>query len=191
MLHQTVRLIALLLATSFAVAALADGTVLYRSVDRDGVTRYSDRPSPGAKRVVIGGSEKTSEGANEPAAVAQLSAAVPAASAAEPQARNPGYSVCELAEPTKDQVFINVESVSARLKLEPGLQQGHKAYALFDGKRIDGGTIFTISPIFRGQHRVSAVVENEDHRVVCQAKAVTFYVRQPTVIPLRERGGRR
>jgi hypothetical protein len=188
MLRQTIKWMAPVLAASLMVVAAGEGTAMYRSVDKSGVPHYSDRPSPGAKLIVVGSSPRSAEETQPTEPVIPPPAVAPAAPVQ--QEASTGYSVCEIAQPTPEQMFINVESVTVSLRLEPALQAGHKAYAIFDGKRVNGSSSFTLSPVFRGMHTVSVVVENERGAVVCHTKSVTFYARQPSVIPLRERGRR-
>jgi Domain of unknown function (DUF4124) len=153
--------------------AVVAGTV-YKWVDQNGVTHYSDQPNPGAEKVTVDAPKASST--NTAAANAPRDVVLPT------QTNGPTYSACEIASPTNDQVFMNVTSVSGSLRLQPQLYAGHRVSVALDGKRLEGvsDTSFTISPIFRGTHTLNLTVENSNGGVVCNSPPVTFHVRQPS-----------
>ena len=42
------------------------------------------------------------------------------------------------------------------------------------------GTSFTF-PVYRGQHSVQAVIEDNTGQIVCETSTVTFFVHQPSI----------
>jgi len=156
-------------------AAVFAGTV-YKWVDQNGVTHYSDQPNPGAEKVTVESPKSTNVAAsNRPADVARPTQ----------EESGPAYSSCTISSPTNDQVFMNVTEVSGALRVEPQLSSGHRISVALDGKRVESvgnaDTSFTISPIFRGTHTLNLVVQDATGAVVCSSPSVTFHVRQPSV----------
>ena len=153
----------------------AGAAVVYKWVDKDGVTHFSDQPSPGAQKLTVDAAQTYA--APPPPAVAPTQ---PAALAAKP------YDLCEIAIPTSDQVFFSVQSVAARLRVQPDLRPEDRIVVFYDGKRMPqinaAGGQFTLSPTYRGTHSVAAVVEDARGVQQCQAAPVTFHVRQPSIL---------
>src|SRR5688572_24922204 len=85
-------------------------TTVYKWVDENGVTHYSDQPHPGATKLEVGAVQTYSA----PAAPRPA----PAASARPRAQDGPIYAACELSQPTNDQVYFNVSTVTARLRLD-------------------------------------------------------------------------
>jgi hypothetical protein len=160
----------MLLASTVSVAA-----TIYKWVDEKGVTHYSDQPHEDAKKV-----ELTSAQTYTPAPVGDTS------TQSRPQVTAASYSVCEIFVPENDEVFFNVQTVTARVRLEPALQAGHRLAIALDGKRMADsmtGVDFTLSPVYRGSHSVMAVVEDaRTGQSICSTPSVTFHVRQPSDI---------
>ena len=71
---------------------------------------------------------------------------------------------CELFRPEPEEVLFNVSSVTAKLRLDPGLRAGDKATVTLDGRTLPdvalAGADFNIPQVYRGQHTVAAVVQN-------------------------------
>jgi hypothetical protein len=162
----------LLLVNASAVAA-----TIYKWVDANGVTHYSDQPYPGAKKIEVEAAQTYSA-----PAPAKAPASARAADAAP-------YGTCELFRPEPEEVLINVSSVTAKLRLDPALRAGDKATVTLDGRTLPDvalvGADFTIPEVYRGAHTVAAVVQNLAGQVVCQTDAVTFYVRQASELAPR------
>jgi hypothetical protein len=162
----------LLLASLNAAAA-----TVYKWVDANGVTHYSDQPHPGATRIEVDAAQTYS--APPPPSTA-------AAAQSKPADAGPPYSVCELYRPAADEVFFGVDRITAKLRLDPELRLGDKASVTLDQQRLTDlpmtGNEFQISPVFRGTHTLVAVVEDSSGRAVCQSPAVTFHVRQPSML---------
>ena len=160
---------------------------VYKWVDANGVTHYSDQPFPGAKKIEIEAAQTYAAPSQEKATVSQT--------VAKAKADGPLYKACEVFRPSPEEALINVSSVTAKVRLDPGLRAGDRALIAFDGKVLAdvemAGNEFTISPIYRGTHTVSAVVQNLAGNIICQSEPITFYVRQASTLspqsPLRPR----
>src|SRR5688572_23778255 len=81
-------------------------TTVYKWVDANGVTHYSDQPHPGATKLEVGAIQTYSAPAASP----------PNAVRARSNAQaGPVYAACELSQPTNEQVYFNVSTITARL----------------------------------------------------------------------------
>jgi hypothetical protein len=158
-------------------AAAVSGTV-YKWVDQNGVTHYSDQPRPGAEQVKVESAQSYSSSNST-----RGNSSNDIASAAK--STGPTYTACEIASPSNDEVFMNTSTVTGSLRLSPSLLSGHRLTVALDGKPLDGisgaASTFTLSPIYRGTHVLNVVVEDATGAVVCQSPSVAFHVRQPSV----------
>jgi hypothetical protein len=170
------KLVALL---SMWVALSATATELWRWKDADGVTHYSDRPAPGAERIDVQATQRSS-GASEPSAQAVVPSSSPPPPAAVTQ-----YTRCAVAAPMNDEVFNNPGAVSARVDVEPALQPGHRLQVLLNGSAFAewpaNQFAYTLN-VYRGSYTLNARVVNANGRVLCAGSAITFHVRQPSVL---------
>jgi hypothetical protein len=148
---------------------------VYKWVDENGVTHYSDQPHPDAKEVDVKSAQtyESSSGASR------------RNSSNAPATAQPGltYQTCELYRPENDEVFLNTDTVIAKLRLTPAqLRAGDRIAIGIDGKRIQtsGSTEATLK-VERGTHSLIAVVEDASGKAVCTSSTVTFHVRQPSV----------
>ena len=164
------------------VASVAAGaTVTYRWTDADGV-HYSDQPHAGADKIILGTPQTYSS------ADADTSAAGNAAPRRPP--RNPDggfhYDSCSVVQPAQDQVLIDVESVTVAVQPRPAKRGTDRIELSFDGQAIAAASPdqqeFKISPIDRGTHTVAATIRDAEGKSVCQSTAVSFHVRQPSVL---------
>jgi Domain of unknown function (DUF4124) len=160
---------------------LAAGAEMWRWVDANGVTHYSDRPTPGAERMVI---------QNGPSNGARL--APPGAIAIQKDATPFRYTRCAITGPTNDQVFNSVNSVGASLEVEPFLQQGHRIQVMLNGRVVpewpQGALSYTLSSLYRGSYTLTASILDADGKIMCNTPAITFHNRQPSILsPARQR----
>jgi hypothetical protein len=164
----------MLLCGMLCISTGVVAVTVYKWIDAQGITHYSDQPHPGAERIEV----QSSQTYSAPAPVAQATSD-PSSSAA------PAYSLCEIARPMNEEVFLNPESVTARVRVQPDLRTGHRVVLALDGKRLEQNSndgTFTIAPIYRGTHTVMAIVEDSQGITLCQTPNVAFHVRQPSVL---------
>jgi len=169
-----------LAAAGVAAAAAAGVTVTYRWVDAEGV-HYSDQPHPGAEKVLLG----------LPQTYSSAEADTPG-QAGPRQARSARvgeefhYDSCAVVQPAADRVLIDVEAVTVAVELRPAKRSGDRVVLSFDARPIEAGSPeqleFKITPIDRGTHTVAAVVHDAKGKSLCQSAAVSFHVRQPSVL---------
>src|SRR5882724_2041421 len=108
------------------LAGAAMATTVYKWVDEQGVTHYSDQPHPQAQVIEV---QSVQSVRSSPAPV--VSTGNRTASG------GPQYS-CELFRPENDEVFLNTSTITAKLRVEPQLSSGDQVAIAVDGKRVDG-----------------------------------------------------
>lgn len=167
------RTILVMLGLLGASVALAD---TWTWTDEEGVVHYSDRPHPGATRVVI----------QEPNSSQSLSQRRASANADDEAAADdvvPRYESFEVASPGAEETLWNIEGVlNVSLSLSPALQPGHQIRVYYDGTpRMVSGTSFQLQEVWRGVHNLQAEVLDETGRMLIRTRPNRFYVQQSTV----------
>lgn len=162
---------------SMCVALSATAAELWRWKDADGVTHYSDRPVQGAERIDVQMTHLGS-GTSSPQPVA------PQASPPPPPAVTK-YTRCVVAVPTNDQVFDTPGAVSARVDIEPALHAGHQLQVLMNGSVLPewpaNQFAYTLN-LYRGSYTLNVRVVDGNGRLLCAGSAITFHVRQPSLL---------
>jgi hypothetical protein len=154
------------------VCASAGSATVYKWVDDNGVTHYSDQPNPKAQKLQI--SDAQTYGAQVAPATAGASAAGSAPTTAKP--------VCVIDTPGAGQVFLDTFSITGHVTLAH--VEGNQTTLRMDGQDIsgllapDGG--FELSQLDRGEHSLTLQVTNARGEVTCQGNAVNFSIRQPS-----------
>lgn len=173
-----------LMLCGHVAAAAAGVTTYYRWVDANGVTHYSDRPRPGAERIDLSPAQTyQASPRNMSAGTSAQPAATGAATRGDQTARS--YARCEIGTPLDDVALVNVNSVSASVRLEPQLRAGDRVTMVLDGKAVQepgSSTSFTLEPIHRGTHSLLARVEDAEGRLLCETPTIRFHVRQPSLL---------
>ena len=164
---------ALLFTLLSVVSAAALSATVYKWVDEDGVTHYSDQPHENAEKVQL----------TQPQTYSAPRAANRSQQSPEPKQAANTYT-CEVTQPANDQNFPNATSVTIGAQISPPPQSGDQGFLLLDGARVpkwSGGSV-TIDPIDRGTHSVQAIVQDSNGKVVCQSATVSFTILQPSVM---------
>jgi hypothetical protein len=160
------------LACTVAVSA-----TVYKWVDENGVVHFSDQPHENAEQVQL----KTPQTYTAPKTPAGTQQA-PRQEASRP---GPAYKSCAISEPTNDQVFLNTDTVTAGVTVQPAVRPGDTAVVTLDGQRVPGvpanGGQFTIQPVDRGTHSIQMTVQDSSGATLCSSPAVTFHVQQPSL----------
>ncbi len=166
----------LLLLALLAGPVLASQTV-WKWVDSNGVTHYSDRPVPGATAVQLAtGSSR-----------ANTTSRYSTPNTTEQQDAGPPYSTFEIWQPSDGETIPNTGGqVTVNVRLEPDLEPGHSLHLYLDGKLVEGQPAntnsFDLTDVPRGTHSVVAVVTRDRGGQRLQSTGpVTFHVRQESV----------
>lgn len=156
------------------VALSAGAAEMWRWKDADGVTHYSDRPVPGAERIQVSATQK-STGESTPEA---RSAAPPPAAFR--------YTRCAAGAPTNDQVFNNIRAVDVAVVVEPQLQPDHQLQVILNGQAYAGwpanSLTHTLTDLVRGSYTLGVRVLDGNGRPQCEGPVVNFHVRLPSVL---------
>ena len=168
----------ILVALLMSCALGAHAEEVWRWVDENGVVHYSDRPRAGAERVELDRPQTYTP----PALPAPRQNAAPAQSNAEAANAYTGVSVVS---PAAGEMLRNIAGdLTVQVEVQPGLAPGHQLRVTLDGQRVEtppGATQFTISEVYRGEHRLSVSVVDENGRELVSSEPVTFYVQQASL----------
>jgi hypothetical protein len=168
----------LLFTLMWIACTVAVSATVYKWVDENGVVHYSDQPHENAQKVELKAPQTYSAPKTPPPGPTQ-----PIRNTAPKPA--PAYQTCSISEPTNDQMFMNTDTVTAGVTVQPPVRPGDTAVVTLDGQRVPGvppyGGAFTISPVDRGTHTIQMVVQNLNGATVCQSQPVTFHVHQPSL----------
>ena len=155
------------------VCAVAFSATVYRWVDENGITHYSDQPHENAEKVTISAPQTFS---------APRQANVPSSSSQPPKM---AYT-CSITQPANDDTFPNVTAVITTVQASPSPVQGDKIVLMFDGSRVEnfppGGGAFQLTNLDRGTHTLQAQVQDSAGKVVCQSSPVSFTVLQSSIL---------
>jgi len=177
--------LALLCGFSLAGGARAAGTTLYKWVDQDGVTHYSDRPEPGSQRVQVGAAQTYK---SAPAATRAQPAAKRAAASAAPRrdAAAPAYTRVTIESPVAGRVFVNEgSSIQVSAAVEPQLAPGHQIWFILDGQKVEGlpaAATTAVLEVERGEHTVAVTIADAEGTELISSAPVPFVVRLPSVV---------
>lgn len=153
-------------------------TKLYKWVDAQGVTHWSDTPVEGAKKVDVPPAQSYSAPAAAQSRPAPAPA--PAAKAAPAEPENGGYTRIAIVQPQPDEMFANVSSIEIGAETDPPLEPVHDPWIVLDGKRIANGTSVIVSPE-RGSHTVRFEIEDSKGKVIASSPPVTFHVQKTSI----------
>ena len=162
------------------VCAAAFSATVYKWVDENGVTHYSDQPHEKAEKVQVAAPQTYK------APPLRARPAAPNGPASESQQQSNEYQSCEITSPTNNEVLPNAFSVNAAVQVSPTPHDGDRLLLLLDGNPVpnfpSGGGSLTIAPIERGSHSMQAIVQDPNGRMLCQSANVSFTVLQPSVL---------
>lgn len=155
---------------AFASASALAATV-YKWVDEKGVVHYSDQPHPDAQKLDV-----------KSAQTFESTGVTSTSSSANSNAQQSGpYRACSIARPENDEVFLNTDTVSAQVRLDPQLRNGDQLAFSLDGKNVqNGGSTSATLKVERGSHSLAVTVTDSSGAVLCSTPNVTFHVRQPS-----------
>ena len=166
----------LLLLATFSLSAQE----VYKWVDENGVTHYSDQPVPGAERVRI-------ETRPSRPAAPRPRPRTPDASPSDDDrpVPNPPFSYQSLSftEPAAEQTLWNIGgTLTVRLSLQPSLRSGDRLRLYFDGEaRTVNGLQVQLDEVWRGTHNLQAEVLNANGELMIRSDPIRFYVQQTSI----------
>jgi Domain of unknown function (DUF4124) len=162
-----------LLLISLMVVPFVNAETVYKTVDADGNTVFSDVPSAGAEEIKI----KEAQAINIPKARSFK------LSPPEEKPKNSNYTKLTIIGPENDATIHGGEgNVNITVTLEPDLDEKDVIVLFMDGKEMLSGRApqFLLENVDRGTHTITVVVKNEDDKVLKRTAKVTFHVRRIT-----------
>jgi hypothetical protein len=175
-----------LLLTALAALTLLSGATalaqqVWKWVDKNGVTHYSDQPIPGAVPVDIKLQTYSSDEATVP--TTPRPTATPSAT---PPAQQ--YELIEVWKPENDLAITGTGGqLSVSVRVLPRVFPGHSVRLELDGVRVSEpnsqATDFELTEIARGTHTLSASIVTRDGQTLIQGTPVTFHMILPVVRP--------
>ncbi len=171
------RAIFVLFSLLAASTALAQA---YRWVGEDGVIHYSDRPVPGAERVILPKSSSSRVRTYQPPASTRPASRASQEDTVQAPFR---YESLEVVSPGAEETLWNIEGIlSVSLALNPSLQAGHQVRAYFDGNaQVVSGTSFQLEEVYRGVHNIQVEVIDATGKLMIRSRTNRFYVQQNVI----------
>ena len=162
------------LAVGLLTALSVQAAVIYKWVDADGVTHYSDQSEPGAEKIFTA-TAPSSAPSSGPRSNAPLAQKKPASAL--------NYSDFAITSPAQEQTFFGDDVIGVHLLLVPGLKANHSLVWHLNGKELDSPSdpiSFTIPRQDRGTFTLTATITDQATGESQSSNSVTFYVRQPS-----------
>jgi len=166
------------LLSALCLLPLAAAAEIYKYVDDNGVTHYTDKPPvKGAK----------------PAALPPLQT-IPSSESLQSPASTPAKKkkppidyVLAIASPAPEQTFRDTTGeVSVSVSVQPALAEGYGLMYYVDGKAATaepvGSTGFSLSGLERGSHAIAVALVDPDGEEVARA-GVNVHLKPPTAKP--------
>ena len=177
---MNIRVLLLLLGCLCALSSQAQESKrsLWTWTDANGVTHFSDRPVPGARKVEI---------ATPIPPPPRVATPEPATGAATQQrdAAAITYQRVEIWQPEQDESFFGADArVTVRIRTEPEVASRHSLVLFLDGQLIEAATnstVHTLENLSRGAHSLIAVIADERGAELLRSQPRVFHIRQPTV----------
>jgi hypothetical protein len=158
-----------------ALVPLCAGADIYKSVDSDGNVAFSDKPTPGAKKII--------EQLTPTYPVPSLPRAEAAAQSPTPVIAN-YYTAIRILKPTPGETLRDATgSLTADLEIVPPLKvkEGHILVVSVDGNNLashDNATQLTISNLAPGTHTLKAQIMDATGQVQFSSESVTFHMQR-------------
>lgn len=176
---MNIRVLLLGCLLALSVQAQESRRELWTWTDANGVTHFSDRPEPGARKVEII--------STAPSATTATPSAAAAARPARSDAAAAGYRSLEIWQPEDGATFFGADAtVNVRMRSEPDLASGDRLSLYLDGNRVEGASgsyEHTLANLPRGAHSLVAVIVDERGNQRIRSEPRVFHVQQPTVNP--------
>jgi|SRR5579871_1586621 len=162
----------LVLISLLALTSMVAADPLYKWVDDQGNVHYSDRPQPGAQKIVLPkASTYTAPPVVQPAPP-------PDAANAQQQYSFQSYTQLAVSSPKDQDTLWNTDTVTVSVVLTPALQSGDTLTISVDGKsQTVAGTSATFTQLERGEHDVTVSVNGNHGTLTAQS---VFYIQHAT-----------
>jgi hypothetical protein len=159
----------------FTLISAVPAAVVYKWIDADGVTHFSDQPVPGAEKITTSGGltrgilgQSMSNGGAQPE-----------------KPKPPPAQHASISYPAPDQTFTGGEQVSASVSVEPGLTPGQTISWILNGAQVgesSNATQITLPDLQRGTYTIAATVSDSVSGESISADPVAFNVVRPSLL---------
>lgn len=165
-----------MLLSSVLTLAIPVSAGIYKSLDAEGNTVYSDTPSIGAEKITP-----------PPISTIESGPALePAQPGTEDQSTKPptSYTRFSISQPKNDDViWDNQGSIPLSMTLEPALDtaNGHGVWVYIDGTALvkkSPSLVQPISGIDRGTHRIRAEIRDGADKVLMRTKTISVHLKK-------------
>ncbi|OGT45436.1 MAG: hypothetical protein A3E83_00405 [Gammaproteobacteria bacterium RIFCSPHIGHO2_12_FULL_41_20] len=157
---------------------------IYMQTNKDGSVTYSDTATTHSSPVVItnsGGSISTPLFVHDSSVEKKTETTQTTVTAPVKQS----YKIFEILSPKDQETIQNQPEITVMMKLDPKLQSGDKIQLVLDGKLVGDAAASTqilLSILERGVHQLSAIIIDENKRIILQSNTITIYVHRNSVI---------
>jgi hypothetical protein len=170
------RHIAVIFLGFLLISSMVAADPLYKWVDDQGNVHYSDKPQPGAKKLVL---PKLSTFSAPVPVAAQTQGGVEGSQKqkkkARPAAAEP-YTGIAITAPADQQTLWNVDSMTVTVAVSPGLHPGDSVTITLDGNsQTVQGSSASFDNLDRGAHTVTASVGGFN------AAPVSFFIQKNSI----------
>jgi len=156
----------------FLLCSFTSQADIYRWVDENGATVYSDKPQDGVDAVklpelgIYPGSSRSPASSNGPTP--------------KQDEQDEPYSEFRILSPVNEgTVRNNAGKVTVTMQLTPKLKPGHKIVVNLDGKDIEPpGLRLSFTNIDRGSHTLNAQILDKDDNLLISANEITFHLQR-------------
>lgn len=168
---KNILLNSLLIFTSFC--AFTASATLYKGLDADGNTVYSDTPFEDAEKFT-------------PPSISVMDAPKDAVDKKPVEEDKPAefkYMSFDIVSPTNNQTIHNNPDINVSLNLKPGLnaEKNHSIWLLVDGKPVVKNSqdlSLQIGRLDRGAYNLQAQVRDEEGKEVVKTRTIVIFVKQ-------------
>jgi hypothetical protein len=178
---RTSKLKILLLLTMVLGSSSLCAAVVWKWVDKNGVTHYSDQPVTGAVQIDL---QNVQTYKAEDAAIPEST------KPSRPPTGPKPYASIGISAPTNEQTLTGTGGqVTVSVQVDPSLQSGDSVRLMMNGQVVSepssSATNFELKDVPRGTHILLASVVNGEGQIVIQSAPVTFFMRQQSVLQKR------
>jgi hypothetical protein len=174
LVFKPLSILILILITAPEVVAQNE---VYKSIDKNGVTVFSDSPKSNSKAIVI----PKPTIIKAPAEVVILSTS--------PQIEESSYQI-DITQPSNhDTIRNNNGTVNITVQFTPLLTSDLDISLLLDGKTYltaQNLTRFDLNNIERGEHEIKFELKDDKGKIIASSTPVTFYMHRTSVINAKQ-----
>lgn len=175
---RTALLLLIALVTS-GLSGAATAADIWKWVDANGVTHYSDQPVQGATKIEVraGNVSQSSSGS--------VGSSTSSSSPSDEDAL-PAYTDFAIYRPESNESIINTGGeVGVEIRVNPAVQALHQLSLYLDGQLVTGfprnTQSYALKEVPRGVHSVTAVITDQYGKKLQETAAVGFNVRQESI----------